>query len=737
MSVAFKLDSTEQFRKLQQQIVKNAAAFTQRFKEHGFRIPFGGTNTHMMNIDCSSVVGVDKVTLSGDQAARILDIAGVVVNRNTIPGDRSAFDPSGIRMGTPWVTQRGFKEADMVELADIISDLLKSTTPFSLAGRKGDLRRSKVDFTVLESAKTQVRDLAQKAGIDFKASQHGYPHFYYIDEKMGGGDQVLELSGDRIRSFLNFVVASDVEALQPGDTQATCLCCPQGTISGSLTCVDPYTFQLSLPEKSASMAAAWLRDLSDGYVAFDEDPLRKVAGPVVVKFVKADHAIKAEGSGIDVQKPYFIEMDQENADPDLPSLPRFVWEEREGELRRTPVYETHKRLGAKLIPFAGWEMPVWYTSVVEEHLAVRQAAGLFDVAHMGVYEVAGPDADVFLDSVVGNDIGGLGIGESCYTHFLDPQADVIDDLLVYRRGPEKFLVVVNASNDDKDWTWLNAAKDGKVLIDNQRPWARGFGRNVVLRNLRDPQSGDDMRVDLALQGPRSRDILLTLGVDSETRKRIMALKRTELCDAIVGGFDLVVSRTGYTGEKMAFELFVHPDRSEELFNALLKAGETYGLKPIGLGARDSLRTEAGLPLYGHEMGGSLNNGVAEGGFGSYVKTYKPWFIGREAYLAREALRKTEVVRFRFSEKGVRMAHQGDPVIDKRGKVIGQVTSCAIDADGLLTGQANVDLKYAEEGTPLFIYQSAPDKAGKAPAELSPGDKTVLPTQAVVLSRFPK
>ncbi len=737
MSVAFKLDASEQFKKLQQQIVKNAVAFTQRFKEHGFRIPFGGTNTHLMNLDCSSVVGEDKVTLSGDQAARILDIAGVVVNRNTIPGDRSAADPSGIRMGTPWITQRGFKEADMVGLADIISDLLKATTPFSLAGRKSDLRRSKVDFTVLESAKIQVRDLALKAGIDFEASQHGYPHFYYLDEKMDGDWQVLEMSGERVRSFLNFALSSDVEALQPGDSQVTCLCTPQGKITGGLVCVDAYTFQLSIPTKSAALVATWLRDLSDGYVAFDDDPLRKLAGPVVVKTVQAEPANQSGGEKISLEKPYFVEMSEEQIEADLPALPRFEWEEQETELRRTPIYETHKRLGAKLIPFAGWEMPVWYTSVVEEHLAVRQAAGLFDVAHMGVYEVAGPDADVFLDSVVGNDIGGLDVGESCYTHFLDPQADVIDDLLVYRRGPQKFLVVVNASNDDKDWTWLNAVKDGKVLIDNQRPWVRAFGRNAVLRNLRDRQAGDAMRVDLALQGPRSRDILLALGVDGDTRKQIMGLKRTQLCDATVGGFDLVVSRTGYTGEKMAFELFVHPDQAEELFNALLKVGEPLGLKPIGLGARDSLRTEAGLPLYGHEMGGSLNNGVAEGGFGSYVKTYKPWFIGREAFLDREAQRKAEVVRFRFPDKGVRMAHQGDPVIDKRGKVVGQVTSCAVDADGLLTGQAFVDLKVAEEGTPLFIYQSAPEKAGKAPAELSPGDKTILPTQAVVLSRFPK
>jgi glycine hydroxymethyltransferase len=246
-----------------------------------------------------------------------------------------------------------------------------------------------------------------------------------------------------------------------------------------------------------------------------------------------------------------------------------------------------------------------------------------------------------------------------------------------------------------------------------------------------------MRVDIALQGPRSRDILLALGVDEETEKRIKALKRTQLCDAVVGGFDLVVSRTGYTGERMAFELFVHPERAEELFNSLLKVGDPFGIKPCGLGARDSLRTEAGLPLYGHEMGGERSLGVGEGGFGSYVKTYKPWFIGRQAFLEREKGRKSEVVRFRFSEKGVRMAHSLDPVLDKRGRVIGWVTSCAVDSDGFLTGQAFIDLKSAEEGAPIYIYQSAAKEPGKAPAELKPGDRGVLPTLALVISRFKK
>jgi len=737
MALAFKLAKTDQFRDLQHQIVTNCVAFTERLDERGFRIPYGGTNTHLTNLDCKSVKGPDGTTLSGDLAARILDIAGIVTNRNTIPGDKSAANPSGVRMGTSWVTQRGFGLDQVTQLADVIADVLNATIPYGSTGRKKMLQRAKVDFRVLEEAKLRTRALAESAGIDFEPTVHAYPHFYYVDDYQSAEGQpvAFEIEGERVRPYLNFAFSSDVEALKPGDSQPTRLFTDGGEVDGTLTCLDGYEYRLTVPGQRAGLAAAWLRDLSDGYIKFDEDLDRKMPGPVSVSEAAETAALHAPGEPVSVYKPYFIGGPATG--PAAEPLPEFNWEEVEGELRRTPLYGVHKELGARLIPFAGWEMPVWYTSVVEEHLAVREAAGLFDVAHMGVYQAEGPDAAVFLDSVTGNDASGLAVGDSLYTHFLDPEANVIDDLLVYRRGDEKFLVVVNASNDDKDWAWLNAVRMGAVRVEVERPWTKAYGRKVTLRNLRDPKEGDDMRVDIALQGPRSRDILLALGCDAETRKRILALGRTQLCDAKIGGFDLVVSRTGYTGERMAFELFVHPDRAAELFQALLKAGAAYGLKPCGLGARDSLRTEAGLPLYGHEMGGELNLGVGEAGFGAYVKTYKPWFIGRSAFLAREAARQGEVVRFRFNEKGVRMAHLGDPVVDRKGKVIGTVTSCAIDRDGFLTGQAFLDMKYAEEGTPIFIYQSAAKKADKAPADLQPGDRVSLPSLATVISRFPR
>ena len=753
LALTFKLAQTRQFEKLQKQTIKNAQAMSERFKERGLRVPFGGTNCHMLNLDCRTITGPDGTGLSGDQAARILDLVGIVVNRNTIPGDKSAFDPSGIRLGTPWITQRGFDEERSRALADIIADVLLACSPhLVLSARARPQRRAKLDFNTLNTARLQARELARSAGLDFTPTVHGYPHFYYIDDKTTTG--VFDLAGERLRQFLDYAVSSDLSLLQPGRSQSTRLVTPRGEITGNLACLDASTYRLSVPLEQSSLAAAWLRDLSDGYVSFNLDGQpdyspRRLPGPIVVAEAQAPDEIKLDPqTEKDAHKPWFIGIPEKTAGRPLPNFKwspaAVVGEPRETpSLRRTPLYDVHKQLGAKMVPFAGWEMPVWYSSVLEEHLATRQAAGLFDVSHMGVYQVEGLDAASFLDSVCGNSVGGLRPGESLYTHFLDPDANVIDDTLVYRRTSDKYLMVVNASNNDKDRAWLEAVRDGRVRIDNLRPAARTFGYQAVIRDLRDPQAGAEMRLDIALQGPKSQAVLLALGVSADTRKRLLALQRTELCEAKVGGFDLIVSRTGYTGEKMAFELFVHPERAVDFWNAVLKVGGKFGVKPVGLGARDSLRTEAGLPLYGHEMGldsgrtGERDLGVGEAGFGAYVKTSKPWFIGREAFVVREQARKGVVCRFQFPEKGVRMAHNGDPVLDKRGRVIGWVTSCAADQAGTLTGQAYVELKYATEGTQIFVYQSAPQAAGPAPSELKLGDKGLVPTEALVLSRFPK
>jgi len=502
-----------------------------------------------------------------------------------------------------------------------------------------------------------------------------------------------------------------------------------------LSCIKHGSWDLTLSRDVAGPAVTWLRDLSDGFVALGEGDLeRKLPGPVVVRVCGGLAEMPEAGpDGAGELKPWYLRMTATKAK----ALPPFTWDEPEDPpVKTTALNAAHRALGAKMVSFAGWDMPVWYSSVVEEHNATRNAAGLFDVSHMGVYQVEGPTACAFLDSVVTNEVASLAVGESLYAQFLDPGAHVIDDTMVYRRGEKAYLVVVNASNDDKDWAWLNAVLSGEVAVDIDRPGTLAYGLGCTLRNLRDPSAGDEMRVDIALQGPKSREILLALKPDAETAARLRALPWAGVMEGVFANLDLVVSRTGYTGERVAYELFVHPEKSVALWSALMEAGAPLGIKPVGLGARDSLRTEAGLPLYGHEMAGPMALGVGDAGFGAYVKTYKPWFVGRGAYLEQEAARPSEVVRFRFDEKGVRMAHYGDPVVDGRGKVIGKVTSCAVDAEGYLLGQAYLERKYTVPGTPVAVFQSASEKVGKAPAELERGDKVSIPTPAKVLTRFP-
>lgn len=737
LALTFKLAQSDAFKTLQSQIIRNAKAFANQLQTRGLRVPYGGTDTHMALLDCKSIKSADGTILSGDMGARILDVAGIVANRNTIPGDKSAFSATGVRFGTTWLTQRGFKEQEMCQVADVIADLFLGITPYTMDGGKTPALRAKVDFKVLEDAKLRVKALAEQAkNLDGVATRDGYPHYFDIEDNQPSTWASFELSGNQIRHFVSYTFTSDIEALKPGESQPTLLHTTTGDVEGFLKCVDPTTFVLTVRGTEAGLASAWLRDLSDAYIQFDPDLVMRMPGPMRIEDLEPQTPDPVSTPANHHDKPYYagIQSDERSGK----ALPVFNWEPVESnEALKTPLNETHREMGAKMVNFAGWDMPVWYSSVLEEHLAVRKAAGLFDVTHMGVFQAEGPDACLFLDSVCGNDIGALKIGESCYTHFLDSEADVLDDLLVYRRGQEKYLVVVNAANDDKDWAWLNAVREGKTRVDLDSPWVVAFGRNVILRNLRDRQAGPEMRVDIALQGPKSRDIILKLECSDENRQAILGLKWAQLCEATLNGIPLVISRTGYTGERMGFELFVHPDRAVDLWKALLAAGEPLGLKPCGLGARDSLRTEAGLPLYGHEMGGTLNLGVGEAAFGNFIKTYKPWFIGRQAYLQREKDRNGIVVRFRFDEKRTRMAHLGDPVLDDHGKVIGTVTSCAIDSEGSLTGQAFVSEKYAAETTPIYIYQGSPETAGKAPAELMIGDRVTLPSRATVLSRHPK
>ncbi len=740
MAVALKLANTEQFRALQRQTVINAQRLAARLAERGLRIPFGGTDTHLLNVDCKSIVGPDGTALTGDMAARILELAGIVCNRQTIPGDTSALRPSGIRVGTPWVTQRGFGEAETTALADLIADLLTACVPLSYAGKKSPVARAKIDFSVLQSARVRVRTMADMAGIDTDVRADDYPHFHYIDSPASSNAYTLSVRGENAHDFLQAAVTSDVSALRSGEQQQTRILRPDGSeIARGLLQQVAWDSYLLHVNRHAGEVAAWLRSLSDGFVMIDQhDPYSRVAGPVDVRVIGQTSVVETFDSeeGYAPEKTFFIGLNGSQYTGTRRAVEReFAWTEPEAsELLTTSLHPLHKALGAKMVSFAGYDMPVWYTSVIEEHLAVRTNSGVFDVTHMGVFDIRGPGAAAFLDGVTTNDVYALQVGESHYTYLLDPNGIPLDDLMIYRLEEEHFLLVVNASNNDKNWAWLKAVKNGNVLVDNANPWRRISGASrCILRDLRDRSVGDAMRVDVALQGPKSLEVLLALEGSAEDKARLKALPWAGVMMAHLGGFDLIISRTGYTGERVAYELFIHPDAAPGLFQALID----HGVTACGLASRDSLRTEAGLPLYGHELAGPLNMNPADAGFDSYVKLSKPFFVGKAAYVAHEKQRDAEVVRFRMDNKGARPAHQGDPIVDRRGRVVGIVTSCAIDSEGYQLGQAYIKAEFQDEGTPVGVYAGSERLKPQAVNGLKLGDKAPMPEAATVLSRFPK
>ncbi len=742
VAVTAKLATTEKFRALQQQTVRNAAALAAALEDEGIRVAYGGTNTHMLLIDCKPIKGPDGAPLMGDPAARILDVAGVVANRNTIPGDTTAAYPSGVRLGTPWITQRGLDEADMRTLAKSMAKLLLACQPFEIGWRRRKDYGARVDFDVLETAKREIGELALKASDPYAVEQRtGYPHFYYLAMAVKGHGEYerVELVGAQVKDFVDYLTPSYTADMADGDIRPVTLLGANGEVltAGQLTRVSPTIYHLDVPLDKAGRVLTWLRQLVDGYVATD-DVYGKLPFLDAVRDLGEAPAptVALEPERGPYTKPYFVGAWSQR-EPAGEPLPKFVWEEpTDAPLRKTRLNAVHRELGARMVPFGGWDMPVWYTGNSEEHRAVREAAGLFDVSHMGCWDVQGPEAAAFLNLILVNDVATLAVGESQYSALFDVDGLPLDDLLVYRMAEAHYLVVVNASNNDKDWAWVNGVLKGEVLIDPNRPWVKWQGEQVTLRDLRDPSAGAEMRTELALQGPRSTDILLALGGDAAELARVKALPWAGITRATLGGFDIIISRTGYTGERVAYELFVHPDRLMAFWEALLAAGEPLGLKPCGLAARDSLRTEAGLPLYGHEMAGPLGLTMADAGFGAYVKYYKPFFAGREAYIAREAKRKAEVVRFQVPEKGQPMPQQLDRIVDERGKVVGYVTSCAIDTEGLLLGQAYVDQRYTATNTELAVLVT-PRRKPKPQDALQMGDRTQLPVRIVVLTRFPR
>jgi aminomethyltransferase len=341
-------------------------------------------------------------------------------------------------------------------------------------------------------------------------------------------------------------------------------------------------------------------------------------------------------------------------------------------MKKTPLYEKHIQLKGKMIDFGGWSLPVEYTGIIPEHEAVRTKAGIFDVSHMGEITVKGEDSEKYLQMLLTNDISLLNNNQIAYTTMCYPHGGVVDDLLVYKYSNTDYLLVVNASNTEKDYQWMKENIFGNTEILN------------VSENY----------AQLALQGPLAEAILQKL-----TRKNLNEIEFYYFSDNVkIGNIEALVSRTGYTGED-GFELYFAYDKAEEMWDMILEAGKDEGLIPAGLGARDTLRFEASLPLYGHELDENIT--PLEAGLGFFVKLNKENFIGKEALAKQksEGLQR-KIVGFEMIDRGI---PRNNYEVYAEGKKIGYVTTGSFSPTLKKNiGLALINSAYSKEGTEIEI-----------------------------------
>ncbi|MGV3733388.1 MAG: glycine cleavage system aminomethyltransferase GcvT [Microcella sp.] len=347
--------------------------------------------------------------------------------------------------------------------------------------------------------------------------------------------------------------------------------------------------------------------------------------------------------------------------------------------RYSPLHAVHEALGAAFTDFAGWQMPVRYSSDLAEHHAVRTAAGIFDISHMAEIAVDGPDAAAFLDAALAGRLSAMAVGKAKYSLILNQQGGIVDDLIVYRMADTSYLVVANASNRF-------------AVVDALRERAAGVGGPAFAVELDDRT---DQIALIAVQGPASEAVLAaTAGLEIPG---LADLKYYAWGSGSFGGSDLMVARTGYTGED-GFELYAPVEHAAVLWAALTAAGEPFGLVPCGLAARDTLRLEAGMPLYGHELGTSIL--PVQAGVGRVVVTDKPVFVGRDAIIAGPPAGAPVLVG--LAAEGRRAARAEYPVYQGE-RLVGEVTSGALSPTlGHPIAMAFVDPAVAEPGTVLDL-----------------------------------
>ncbi|MEP7014356.1 MAG: glycine cleavage system aminomethyltransferase GcvT [Verrucomicrobiota bacterium] len=337
----------------------------------------------------------------------------------------------------------------------------------------------------------------------------------------------------------------------------------------------------------------------------------------------------------------------------------------EAEQKRTPLYEEHVRLAAKIIPFGGWLMPVQYTSIMDEHQTVRSHIGMFDISHMGQFIIDGAGAREWLNTMLTNGIDKLDVGTGQYTFLLNERGGIIDDLIVYRIADEHFLLVVNASRTDEDFAWLKRHLRGDVKIDNR---SANFG-------------------GVAIQGPRVTELFPNLP------------PRNHIVDVPWEGLPVSIARTGYTGED-GVEVFFRASDAVKFWNAVLEKGKPLGIKPCGLGARDTLRLEMCYPLNGSDL--SPDRNPIEAGLGFFVDLTKPDFIGRDVLVrTKENGPREKLVPFRMKEKGPPpRPHYG---VFQNNERVGEVTSGTLSPSlNWGVGMAYLSAAHAKIGTSIDI-----------------------------------
>jgi len=344
----------------------------------------------------------------------------------------------------------------------------------------------------------------------------------------------------------------------------------------------------------------------------------------------------------------------------------------EAAQKKTPLYDEHVRLGAKMIPFGDWIMPVQYSGIIDEHQAVRKNVGVFDISHMGQLVTTGPGAGAWLNEMLTNNIDKLEVGTGQYTFLLNERGGIIDDLIVYRTAPEKFLLVVNASRTGEDFAWLQ----------------KHLGDSGTLENRSAEYGG------LAIQGPRIIELLHAMvGQDAELPAR------NQIKDFDFDGTRLTIARTGYTGED-GVEVFFAARDAAKIWNAILDKGKDLGIRPCGLGARDTLRLEMCYPLNGSDL--SPEHNPIEAGLGFFVDLKKPKFVGREVLAdAKENGTANRLVAFRMKSKGP--PPRPHYSVWREGERIGEVTSGSLSPslnEGI--GMAYVASAHAKAGTEIEI-----------------------------------